>query len=259
MKNAPLGRWGRRTADDLPEKKRRKRKNQVVLADNDTDTEETELSNRSDGRLQKEEQLIEELEADAEEHPFEDGTDEEEPERKKLKRNCGQKPLHDWRIPPEHSGSLKMWLHGGTGWTLIGSVGNAIMNSAEAATMFLLIMGHLPMNSFSGYAKRCTGKADPKGRFHWRHFLLSLRYPWTCNGRIPIQILWELNEEHKELLFSVLSGCLAQQGSPKYGIKATGTSARCVARCSKIQKKLLPALLDKAEKQQPMTLLEKNF
>lgn len=22
--------------------------------------------------------------------------------------NCGQKPLHDWRIPPEHSGSLKM-------------------------------------------------------------------------------------------------------------------------------------------------------
>lgn len=22
--------------------------------------------------------------------------------------NCGQKPLHDWRIPPEHNGSLKM-------------------------------------------------------------------------------------------------------------------------------------------------------
>ena len=22
--------------------------------------------------------------------------------------SCGQKPLHDWRIPPEHSGSLKM-------------------------------------------------------------------------------------------------------------------------------------------------------
>lgn len=27
----------------------------------------------------------------------------------------------------------------------------------------------------------------------------------------------------------------------------------------KIRKKLLPALLDKAEKQQPMTLLEKNY
>ena len=34
-------------ADDLPEKKRRKRKNQVVLADNDTDTEETELSEQA--------------------------------------------------------------------------------------------------------------------------------------------------------------------------------------------------------------------
>lgn len=59
--------------------------------------------------------------------------------------------------------------------------------------------------------------------------------------------------------FSALSGCLAQQGSLKYGIKVTGTSARCVAQCSKDTKKLLPALWDKAEKQQPMTLLEKDF
>ena len=38
-------------------------------------------------QIAKEEQLIEELEADVEEHPFEDSTDEEEPERKKLKRD----------------------------------------------------------------------------------------------------------------------------------------------------------------------------
>ena len=49
-------------ADDLPEKKRRKRKNQVVLADNDTDTEETELSEQAMWQIAKEEQLIEELE-----------------------------------------------------------------------------------------------------------------------------------------------------------------------------------------------------
>ncbi len=67
-------------ADDLPEKKRRKRKNQVVLADNDTDTEETELSEQAMWQIAKEEQLIEELEADAEEHPFEDGTVDEEPD-----------------------------------------------------------------------------------------------------------------------------------------------------------------------------------
>ena len=59
-------------------------------------------------QIAKEEQLIEELEADAEEHPFEDGTDEEERSVRSSNENCGQKPLHDWRIPPEHSGSLKM-------------------------------------------------------------------------------------------------------------------------------------------------------
>lgn len=80
-------------ADDLPEKKRRKQKNQVVLADNDTDTEETELSEQAMWQIAKEEQLIEELEADAEEHPFEDGTDEEEPERKKLKRELRAEAL----------------------------------------------------------------------------------------------------------------------------------------------------------------------
>ena len=77
-------------ADDLPEKKR---KNQVVLADNDTDTEETELSEQAMCQIAKEEQLIEELEADAEEHPFEDGTDEEEPDRKKLKRELWAEAL----------------------------------------------------------------------------------------------------------------------------------------------------------------------
>ena len=60
--------------------------------------------------------------------------------------------------------------------------------------------------------------------------------------------------------FFTLSGCLAQQGSLKYGIKATGISVRCRGTMlKKIGKKLLPALLDKAEKKQPMTILEKDF
>ena len=56
-------------ADDLPEKKQRKRKNRVVFADNDTDGEENELSEQAMWQIAKEEQLIEELEANAEEHP----------------------------------------------------------------------------------------------------------------------------------------------------------------------------------------------
>lgn len=95
-------------ADDLPEKKRRKRKKQVVLADNDTDTEETELSEQAMWQIAKEEQLIEELEADAEEHPFEDGLTRKNRSVRSSNENCGQKPLHDWRILPEHSRILKM-------------------------------------------------------------------------------------------------------------------------------------------------------
>ena len=81
------------SADDLPEKKRRKRKKQAVLADNDTDTEETELFEQARRQIAKEEQLIEELEAEAKEHPFEDDTDKEEPERKKLKRELRAEAL----------------------------------------------------------------------------------------------------------------------------------------------------------------------
>lgn len=95
-------------ADDLPEKKRRKRKNQVVLADNDTDTEETELSEQVRRQITKEKQLIEELEADAEEHPLRMVLTRKNWSVRSSNENCGQKPLHDWRIPPEHSGSLKM-------------------------------------------------------------------------------------------------------------------------------------------------------
>ena len=49
-----------------------------IVDDEDTDTEETELSEQAMCQIAK------------------------------SNENCGQKPLHDWRIPPEHNGSLKM-------------------------------------------------------------------------------------------------------------------------------------------------------
>ena len=74
------------------------------------------------------------------------------------------------------------------------------------------------------------------------------------------KILWELNEEHKELLFlcavrlfsSTRIAAIRQQ-SDRNIRKVRGTMFK------KIRKKLLAALTDKAEKQQPMTLLEKEF
>ena len=100
-------------ADDLPEKKQRKRKNRVVFADNDTDGEENELSEQAMWQIAKEEQLIEELEANAEKHPFEDGTDEEEPERKKLKRELRAEALarleDSARTPRDFENVIAWW------------------------------------------------------------------------------------------------------------------------------------------------------
>lgn len=74
------------------------------------------------------------------------------------------------------------------------------------------------------------------------------------------KILWELNEEHKELfflcavwLFSSIRIAKIRNQSDWNIRKVRGTMLK------KIRKKLLPTLLDKAEKQQPMTSLEKDF
>jgi len=74
------------------------------------------------------------------------------------------------------------------------------------------------------------------------------------------KILWELNEEHKELLFL----CAVRLFSSTRIAKIRNQSDRNIRKVrgtmlKKIRKKLLPALWDKAEKQQPMTLLEKDF
>ena len=74
------------------------------------------------------------------------------------------------------------------------------------------------------------------------------------------RILWELNEEHKELLFL----CAVRLFSSTRIAKIRKQSDRNIRKMrgtmlGKIRKKLLPALLDKAEKQQPMTILEKDF
>ena len=74
------------------------------------------------------------------------------------------------------------------------------------------------------------------------------------------KILWELNAEHKELLFL----CAVRLFSSTRIAKIRNQSDRNIRKVrgtmlKKIRKKLLPALLDKVEKQQPMTSLEKDF
>lgn len=248
-------------ADDLPEKKQRKRKNRVVLADNDTDGEENELSEQAMRQIAKEEQLIEELEADAEEHPFEDGTDEEEPERKKLKRELRAEALarleDSARTQREFENVIAWWDRLDANrerrerYHELSRSGDDVPLDYGASANELF---------FPDTLNDVLEKQLRKGDFLDAIFYCPYDIHELVTEEYLSKILWELNEEHKELLFL----CAVRLFSSTKIAKIRKQSDRNIRKVrgtmlKKIRKKLLPALLDKAEKQQPMTLLEKDF
>ena len=248
-------------ADDLPEKKRRKRKKQVVLADNDTDTEETELSEQALRQIAKEEQLIEELEADAEEHPFEDGTDEEEPERKKLKRELLAEALarleDSARTQREFENVIAWWDRLDANrerrerYHELSRSGDDVPLDYGASANELF---------FPDTLNDVLEKQLRKGDFIDTIFYCPYDIHELVTEEYLSKILWELTEEHKELLFL----CAVWLFSSTRIAKIRKQSDRNIRKVrgtmlKKIRKKLLAALLDKAEKQQSMTLLEKDF
>ena len=79
---------------DPNESPRKKRREQVTFSS--IEDEEAEEQEQAQRRLAKEQRLIDELEADAEEHPIEDDGDDtgdEQPERKLLKRELRAQAL----------------------------------------------------------------------------------------------------------------------------------------------------------------------
>lgn len=66
--------------DEPPEKKQRKRKNKVNFSNDDTYADEAEIAEQEKRQIALEQNIIDRLEADAEEHPFEDDAGDEEPE-----------------------------------------------------------------------------------------------------------------------------------------------------------------------------------
>ena len=246
-------------ADDLPEEKRRK---QVVLTDNDTDTEEAELSEQALWQIAKEEQLIEELEADAEEHPFEDGTDEEEPEHKKLKRELRAEALarlEDSARTQREFENVIAW------WDRL----DANRERRERYHELSRSDDDVPLDYgasanelfFPDMLNDVLEKQLRKGDFIDAIFYCPYDIHELVTEEYLSKILWELNEEHKEMLFL----CAVRLFSSTRIAKIRKQSDRNIRKVrgttmlKKIRKKLLPALLDKAEKQQPMTLLEKDF
>lgn len=82
--------------EDTDEPPRKKRKKKAVFSDSDTDSDDTELDEyeKTWRSLAKEQRIIDELEADAKENPIEDeDTDDEQPDRKLLKRELREQAL----------------------------------------------------------------------------------------------------------------------------------------------------------------------
>ena len=229
-------------ADDLPEKKRRKRKKQVVLADNDTDTEETELSEQAMWQIAKEEQLIEELEVDAEEHPFEDGTDEEEPERKKLKRELRAEALarlEDSARTQREFENVIAW------WDRL----DANRERRERYHELSRSGEDIPLEygaSVNEIFFSDTLNDVLEKQLHTGDFLdVIFCCPYDIHELVAEEdlskILWKLNEEHKELLFLCAVRLFSSTRIAKYEGKVIGISAKCVAQYSKrYEKSCLP-------------------
>ena len=248
-------------ADDLPEKKRRKRKKQVVLADNDTDTEETELSEQAMWQIAKEEQLIEELEADAEEHPFEDGTDEEEPERKKLKRELRAEALarleDSARTQREFENVIAWWdrleanRERRERYHELSRSGDDVPLDYGASANELF---------FPDTLNDVLEKQLRKGDFIDAIFYCPYDIHELMTEEYMSEILLEMKEDHKELLFLWAVRLFSSTRIAQIR-KQSDRNIRKVRNTmlKKIRKKLLEALTKKMKAQQPLSLLEKDF
>lgn len=251
-------------AGALPEKKRRKRNNQAVLADNDTDSEEIELSEQALRQITKEEQLIEELETDAAENPIEDDGDDsgdEQPERKLLKRELRAQAL---KRLEDSARTLKDYEN------LVAWYDRLDANCQRKERYHELSRSgdDVPLDYGASEDALCfpdtlnavLTRQERKGDFIDTIFYCPYDIHELVTDADMSVILRELNEDHKFLLFL---SALRQYSSTKIAA-IRGQSDRNIRKVrntmlKKIRKKLLAALTEKVQAQQPLTLLEKEF
>ncbi len=253
-------------SDEPPHKKQRKRTKRTVFADDHTDDEEAEAEEyeKARRRIAKEQRLIDEIEADAEEHPIEDEDDDtgdEQPERKQLKREVkaqALKRLEDSARTLKDYENLVAWYdrldanrQRKERYHELYRSGDDVpldYGAAEDALCF--------PDTLNDVLARLERKGD---------FIDSIFYcPYDIHELVTDEdmsiILRELSEDHKFLLFL---WALRQYSSAKIAA-IRGQSDRNIRKVrntmlKKIRKKLLAALREKVQAQQPLTLLEKEF
>lgn len=250
--------------DDPPQKKRRKRKKKSVFADSDTDlddieSEEYEKERRS---LAKEQRIIDELEADAKENPIEDeDTDDEQPERKLLKwelREQALKRLEDSARTLRDYENLVAWY----------DRLDANRQRKERYHELFRSGDEVPFDYgasedalyFPDTLNDVLSKQERKGDFVDSIFYCPYDIHELVTDSDMCNILRELKEDQKFLLFL---WALRQYSSARIA-DIRGQTDRNIRKVrntmmKKIRKKLLAALIQKVQAQQPLTLIEKKF
>ena len=253
-------------ADDPPEKKRRKRKKKDIFADSDTDAEDAEAEEyeKTRRRLAKEQRIIDEIESDAAENPIEDDGDDtrdEQPERKLLKRELRAQAL---KRLEDSARTLKDYEN------LVAWYDRLDANRQRKERYHELYRSgdDVPLDYGASEDALCfpdtlndvLTRQERKGDFIDTIFYCPYDIHELVTDADMSVILRELNEDHKFLLFL---SALRQYSSTKIAA-IRGQSDRNIRKVrntmlKKIRKKLLAALTEKVQAQQPLTLLEKEF
>lgn len=251
--------------DEPPEKKRRKRKKNF-FADSDTDAEDAEAEEyeKTRCRIAKEQRLIDEIEADAAENPIEDDSDDssdEQPERKMLKRELRAQAL---KRLEDSARTLKDYEN------LVAWYDRLDANRQRRERYHELYRSgdDVPLDYGASEDTLCfpdtlndvLKRQERKGDFIDTIFYCPYDIHELVTDADMSVILRELNEDQKFLLFL---SALRQYSSTKIAV-IRGQSDRNIRKVrntmlKKIRKKLLAALTEKVQAQQPLTLLEKEF
>jgi len=250
--------------DDHPDRPKRKRKkNDTGDCSDESYPEEAEADavEQAQRQIALEQNIIDRLEADAEEHPFEDDAGDEEPERKKLKRELRAEALarlEDAARTQRDFEKVIAW------WDKL----DANRERRERYHELSRSGDDVPLDYgasanelfFPDTLNDVLEKQIRKGDFIDAIFYCPYDIHELVTEEYLSEILLELKEDHKELLFlwsvrlfsSTRIAAIRQQ-SDRNIRKVRNTMMK------KIRKELLSTLADKAEKQQPMTLMEKAF
>ena len=250
--------------DNPPDKPKRKRKKKDTEDSSDesyTEEAEADAAEQAQRQIALEQNIIDRLEADAAEHPFEDDAGDEEPERKKLKRELRAEALARLedaaRTQRDFENVIAWWdklvanRERRERYHELSRSGDDVPLDYGASANELF---------FPDTLNDVLEKQIRKGDFIDAIFYCPYDIHELVTEEYLSEILLELKEDHKELLFlwavrlfSSTRIAVIRQQSDRNIRKVRNTMMK------KIRKELLSALTDKAEKQLSMTLVEKAF